>query len=309
MFQTNTTVLNTTSGRVGNITQYTSKTIVSQWFSKEQRKVNLVLLGERYPLSVFSTCFRPDIGGHYEASLSVSMTNAPLCSKSSLATIDVSCPNSQADLSKINSFSVNIDRDQPTRVLLDASSVNGGSRNLTYTWSVVYPSPLSVSKIDGHPLIVPQIITPVSLFASFVVPEANIDYVVQLSVTDHCYTSVKTITISTPCKTVIPLNNLTLAATYTGEIPVTMLSFSYDHTVEVQSFIKYPSCQHYSWSVVDYSATISSSLVTTGTTEFTKTSGFAALISIVVILAVIIPIVIWLYCTKKACFKSTDPRV
>jgi len=309
MFQTNTTVLNTTSGRVGNITQYTSKTIVSQWFSKAERKVYLGLIGESYPLSVFATCFRPDIGGHYEATLSVSIANAPLCSKSSSATIDVSCPNSPPDLSKINSFSVNIDRDQPTRVLLDASSVNGGSKNLTYTWSVVYPSIGSVSLIDGHSLIVPKIVTPVSALASFFVPEANIDYVVQLSVTDHCYTSVKTITISTPCKTVIPLNNLTLAASYTGEVPVPMLSFSYDHTVEVQSFIKYPTCQQYQWSVVDYSATISSSLVTTGPTEFTKTSGFAALISIVVILAVIIPIVLWLYCTKKACFKSTDPRV
>jgi len=144
------------------------------------------------------------------------------------------------------------------------------------------------------------------MVSSFWVPQANVNYLIQLSVSDSCNTVVKNFTIQTPCNLVIPLDNKTLAAYYDGQVPVTLMSFAYDHTQEIGSVFTYPKCQQYVWSLVDYSTAIDASLLTSSTTAFTKTSGFAGLISAVVIVAVIVPIIIWMYCTKKACFKNTD---
>jgi len=222
--------------------------------------------------------------------------------------ITVQCPT--PPVIPLSDWSVSVARDKPTRVWLNADGVTGSVANesLTYNWAIVYPDSNSVSAFDGTHLPIPNIISPRSKLASFFVPRANIDYRVKLSVSDGCSITEKIVTIKTPCSIDIPLQNKTLATTYDGEIPVTLMSFAYDHTQTVAAYLEYPKCQSYTWNLVDYSVDISSSLVTSGGTEFTKTSGFAGLISVVVIVAVVVPVIIWMYLTKKACFKQ-DPRV
>jgi len=148
------------------------------------------------------------------------------------------------------------------------------------------------------------------MVASFWVPQSGINYVVELSVSDRCHNPViKNFTIQTPCDLALPLDNKTLASTYDGSVPVTLMSFAYDHTLEISSVFTYPKCQTYTWSLVDYSVTYSQSLFATTTPDFVKTAGFAGLIAAVVIIAVLVPIILWAYFTRKACFKTTDPRV
>lgn len=307
LFKTVTTTTAMVLPRNGNVTQTIITNSTTQWYNQTKHSVYLELSPTETMPNIFPVCFRPDIGGEYRASLTLSIAAAPLCQKRITSTVLVTCP-STPDLSSVTDMTVQVDRQQPTRVWLNASSVPDPAKNMTFSWKVLYPTVNSQSTVNGHTLQIPKIISPNSRTASFFVPESNIDYIVQLSVTDYCSTTVKSIIIHTLCKTVIPLANKTLATTFSGEIPVNMMSFAYDHTVEIANFLSFPKCQHYAWSLADYSTQYSDSLIS-GSTEFAKTSGFAALISIVVIIAVIVPIVVWLYVTKKACFKSTDPRV
>jgi len=233
------------------------------------------------------------------------------CVVSKLVTITVDCPPAAPDLTAIvGSLNQEVDRSHATRVHLNASGViHTAVDTLSYNWKVIYPTSTSRNPIDGTLLPVPTIIDPQSIWSSFVIPQSGVDYIVELSVSDHCRTTVKNITIKTPCSLFIPYNNKTLSAVYNGEIPVQMMSFAYDHTVEIAAFLSYPRCQLYSWELVDYSARYSDAFYASSEPEFSTTGGFAALISVVVIVAVIVPIVLWMYFTKKGCFNKTDPRV
>jgi hypothetical protein len=205
---------------------------------------------------------------------------------------------------------VPVDRMTATRVWLNASTVSNPKGDLLFKWRILSPTVGSRNPIDGEPLPVPSVVDSESVVASFLIPQAGVDYVVELSVNDHCSTTVKTFTVRTQCALQISLANKTLAAYYDGQVPVTLMSFAYDHTQEVATVVPYPKCQKYTWKLVDYASDkYSDSLLGTTDAEFSKTGGFAALISIVVIIAVIVPLVIWMYCTKKACFNKTDPRV
>jgi len=286
-------------------------TISSRWYSHYKKYVTYYT----YPVDgeyVYTTCFRPDIGGAYEISLTASLLNTPsMCNVVHKSNVVVNCPSGAPDLSMITDMTVPVDRVRPTRAWLNATAVLPTATGaLVYNWKVVYPTQLSTNPIDGVLLPVPTILDPHSSTASFIVPQSGVTYVIELSVSDHCHLTVKTINIQTPCPQVIPLNNKTLAAYYDGSVPVPLMSFAYDHTVEVANFISYPKCQTYNWVLVDYSIAYGDALLgSASTTAFAQTGGFAALISIVVIVAVIVPIIIWMYCTKKACFNKTDPRV
>jgi hypothetical protein len=268
--------------------------------------VELTAINDNNPFGVFSTCFRPDIGSltPYEVTLSMRLTGTE-CVFSQLVSISVDCPPGAPDLKDIvGSLTQSVDRSHATRVHLNASGViHTALDTLSYNWKVLGPPP------SGATFRGPTIINPQSIWASFVIPQSGVDYIVELSVTDHCRTSVKNITIKTPCSQFIPLDNKTLAAVYTGEIPVQMMSFAYDHTVAIAAYLSYPRCQSYFWELKDYSARYSDAFYASSEPEFSKTGGFAALISVVVIVAVIVPIVLWMYFTKKACFNKTDPRV
>jgi hypothetical protein len=259
-----------------------------------------------YPL--YSTCFRPDIPGDYQATLTFQLINTP-CIVPQTTPITATCTGPTTDLSSvIIPTSVQVDRQKPTRVWLNATGVTS-TDTLFYNWKIVYPTSTSRNLVDNVLLPVPEIVAKHTSLASFLIPQAGVSYVVELSVSDHCRTTVKNYTIGTTCAQEILMGNKTLAANYDGNVPVPFMSFAYDHTVEIAAALTYPKCQTYTWSLVDYSVTYSDSLYASDATEFSKTGGFAALISIVVIIAVIVPLVLWMYCTKKACFNKTDPRV
>jgi len=308
-FWSNWTNSTTTSGN--NITTWTSVQTFTDFKQTTQRIVQLDL-GLDGDLSLWSTCFRPDIGGLFVATFSVYL-NASLCPAVTTATqVTVTCGQPPQIPSSLQDWSVMVPRDKPTRVWLSAvgvTDVDTANESLSYNWQLLAPVTGATSPVDGSVLTIPNILAPRSMIASFWVPQANVKYVVQLSVSDGCNTVTKIVTITTQCSLYIPLDNKTLAATYDGQVPVTLMSFAYDHTQEISGYLSYPKCQVYSWQLVDYSTTISDSLLQSGSTEFVKTSGFAGLISAVVIVAVIVPIVVWMYLTKKGCFNKSDPRV
>jgi len=253
-----------------------------------------------------STCFRPDIGGSYTIALVLNIQGDAnqFCMHRTTASVSLTCGSHLPVLDSVIDQTVMVDRELATRVWLNASAVtDADSSNLIYNWRVVYPTASSLSW-KNLPLPIPTIISPQSSTASFFVPQSNIDYIIELSVSDGCDVRNKTITIHSPCSLVVPLPNKTLAANYDGTVPVQLMSFGYDHSQEVSSYISSPKCQRYTWSFDTYSTSYSDSLYLTETTPFTKTSGFAGLISVVVIIAVVIPVIIWMYCTKKACFNK-----
>jgi len=299
---------NTTVDVNSTFTTISTSTIVSNSTYKTQRRIYLTRTTD-FVDGVWPTCFRPDIGGSYIVKFTATLSNTQ-CPVEVIRNITVQCPTPPVIPSSLSDWSVSVARDQPTRVWLNADGVTASVANesITYNWQIVYPNSSSVSSVDGTPLTPPTIISYRSKLASFFVPRANIDYRVKLSVSDGCSTTEKIVTIKTPCSIDIQLQNKTLSTTYDGEIPVTLMSFAYDHTQTVSSYLEYPKCQLYSWKLIDYSVAVSSSLIVSGGTEFTKTSGFAGLISVVVIVAVVVPVIIWMYFTKKACFKQ-DPRV
>jgi len=258
-------------------------------------------------LSVYPTCFRPDVPGAYQATLTLQLLSTTCYYPRDTGIMNVVCPTNPPVLDSIKPMTVQVDREVPTRVWLNASDVAATSTlPLTFFWKVLYPTADSLNPVDGKSLPVPVIVSDRSMLSSFWVPQSNVEYIIELSVSDSCNTVVKNFTVKTPCNTVIPLLNKTLAAYYDGQVPVTLMSFAYDHTQEIGDVFTYPKCQKYTWTLVDYSTSYSDALLGSGATDFVKTSGFAGLISAVVIVAVLVPIIIWMYCTKKACFKNTD---
>jgi hypothetical protein len=316
-YQLNTTVEVTNYTQVINSTTktYYSETREYKWFETAKRTVNLIGLTDN-SMSIFPTCFRPDVGGEYIAELTLRLANTQ-CVDVRTVVVTVDCSSvgfpggASPNLDKIVDFSFPMSRTNANNIVLNGSVVTDADtdvNDLVFNWKLLYPRSGDRSLVDGLLLPIPSMLNSLSMVASFVAPQAGVTYIVELSVTDHCHTIVKNFTIKTPCE-FIPIANKTLAAYYDGSVPVTLMSFAYDHTVEIGSTFTYPRCQDYSWSLVDYSVTYSDSLFITSETEFTKTAGFAGLIASVVIIAIIVPIIIWAYCTKKACFKNTDPRV
>jgi len=295
-----------------DIDKIITTTTERQWYRASKRVVNLVLVPGSTPAK-YPTCFRPDVGHPtkpYVASLTLQYGNTG-CQIVKTSTISVTCSAEAPVLTSVTSFTQSMSRFEANRVFLNASGVTDldtPQERLVFNWKVLYPT-LYNNPFVGEEAIIVYIEDPHSMVASMWIPHANIDYIVELSVTDHCHTVVKNITIKTPCDLSIPLNNKTLAAVYDGTVPVQFMSFAYDHTIEIANYVSYPKCQRYEWSFVDYSVTYSDNLFASVEPEFVKTAGFAGLIAAVVIVAVIVPIIIWAYCTKKACFKNTDPRV
>jgi len=286
----------------------TSTTVVS-YYERNTRTFTLGLSTDRSN-SIFPTCFRPDVGGDYAIKLFLTLANT-VCTVSSTATVSTVCSSYAPVLDLVPStIPAVVARFKPSRVWLNASSVTDGDNSfdqLLFFWEVVYPNIDSYNPIDGSSYTIPQDYEPQAAVTSFVA-QANINYVFKLSVSDRCHTTTKIITITTTCDIDIPLDNRTLVASYDGSIPIPLMSFGYDHTKEIAGYLPAPRCQKYTWTFVDYSVGYSESLFSSNT-DFVKTSGFAGLITAVVIVAVIVPVIVWLYCTKKACFKSTDPRV
>jgi len=221
--------------------------------------------------------------------------------------VTITCSAASPVLESVKDQSVNLFRDKPARVWLDATEVvdaDTPKSTLVYNWRVVYPTSSS-RDIYNRPVPIPSIQSPLTMVASFT-PKAGISYIFELSVSDRCNVVKKNITINTVCSTILNLENKTIAATYDGVVPVQMMSFAYDYAHDISSLVPTPTCQSYQWTVVDYSPTYSDAFLNGGgSTTFTKTAGFAGLISVVVIVAVIVPVIVWLYCTKKACFKNS----
>jgi len=317
LFNTTVTVINTTDHQSNDTTEIDkviSVTTERQWYRSSQRVVNLVLVPGSTLLK-YPTCFRPDVGHptkSYVAALTLQYANTG-CQKVKTSTISVTCSPGAPDLSSITDFTHPMSRMEANRVYLNASGVTDSDtpqHKLGFNWKLLHPiSPYDANPLIGEDPLEVTIEDEHERIASIWLPQANVDYVVELSVTDHCHTVVKNFTIKTPCDLSIPMSNKTLATVHDGTIPVTFMSFGYDHTLEIANYLSYPKCQQYEWTFVDYSVAYSDSLFASTEPEFVKTAGFAGLIAAVVIVAVIVPIIVWAYCTKKACFKSTDPRV
>jgi len=304
----NSTVTNSTLYPNSNVTVFSNITTTSSFYQRRTKTVTLDPIND-LSQSIFTTCFRPDVGGQYVVRLTMRLKGNTICPITQVSTITVGCSTIAPSLSTIGDMTVPVDRDKPTRVWLNATTVTDmdtDKGSLIYNWKVIYP--LSGVYVYGvpFPLTSPVIYSPQSMVSSFWVPQSNVDYIIELSVSDHCNVQIKNITIHTPCSVTVPLQNTTLVSTYDGLVPVQFMSFAYDHTYEVASILAYPKCQLYFWTLYDYSTSYSADAFSqSGTTAFTKTSGFAGLISAVVIVAVLVPVILWLYCTKKACFKGS----
>jgi len=258
----------------GNDTFYRKTTTVTDRFRVFTRSVILDVLTDN-TLSLYPTCFRPDVPGAYVATCTMQLLSTRCYYPVDTAIMNVKCPNTPPVLDSIVPMEVPVDREQPTRVWLNASAVAlTSSLPLTYTWKLLYPTNMTRNPIDGVNYTLPAIVSYRSMVSSFWVPQANVDYVIELSVSDSCNTVVKNFTVKTPCNLRIPLDNKTLAAYYNGEVPVTLMSFAYDHTQEVGNVFTYPKCQKYEWKLVDYSTAYSDALLGSASTDFVKTSGF-----------------------------------
>jgi len=304
---TQTSIVSVNATEQANVTTVT----VTSYYSEVTKTVILTSSDSSYSLDTYPVCFTPDVGGNYQVGLTLNILGVSSCSITQSVPVVVQCSQYGPSLSSIvtNMPTSTVARFGPTQIKLDASGVTDldtPTSLLLFQWSVVYPTSTSINPLDGSYYTVPTIVDSTAPIATFVPPQANINYIIKLSVTDHCNLVSTYITIPTVCDISIVLENRTLAATYDGSVPIPLMAFAYDHTHEIQQYV-YPSCQSYSWQLVDYSIGYSEALSTS--TEFVQTSGFAGLISAVVIVAVTVPIILWLYFTKKACFKGSDPRV
>jgi len=242
---TNTTLA--TYSVTNNATSTTNVTTITV-SSAYVRYLRRVTLQEEHDnsYSIFPVCFRPDVGGNYAVSFFLHLTNADgvnVCSVSSSASISVACTANGPVLDTVTSFTTTVARFKPSRVWLNASTVTDldtPTKDLLFLWEVVYPTSTSIDTRDGTLLTVPTIIEPTSQITSFNAPQANIDYVIKLSVSDRCHLSTKLITIKALCDITINLANRTLVATYDGTVPVPLMSFGYDHTKEIADFLPAP---------------------------------------------------------------------
>jgi len=304
LIETNSTVNNITTMLNSNVSVTTSKFLTSSYYRKSVKTVKLDPAADSN-INPYGTCFRPDIGGAYTAQISFQLKGTT-CYKPKSSVVTVRCSVHAPDLSSLTDRSIIVDRDKPTRVWLNASDVSDLDTvkgNLIYNWKILYPATSVL--VNGIVVLAPKLHSPLSMVSSFWVPQANVDYIVELSVSDHCNVQTKNFTIHTTCSVVLPLQNVTLATTYDGLVPIQLMSFAYDHTYEVSTYLAYPKCQTHQWVLYDYSTTYSDSLLNSESTAFTKTPGFAGLIFSVVFVAVAVPLLLWMYFTKKACFKNS----
>jgi len=305
LLSVNTSFGNDTEWPTTNISVNTRTTVTTKLYKRVIRSVVLDPVSDQSQ-SVYSTCFRPDIGGDYVVKLSFQLRDTT-CVSSQTTTVKVNCGVAPV-LTGITDQTVLVDRIKPTRVWLNATSVTDADTpksDLIYNWKVLYPVQDILDDDENVIITAPIIHAPHSMVSSFWVPQSNVKYIIELSVSDHCNVQTKNFTIFTPCSVTLPLENRTLATTYDGVVPVQLMSFGYDQTYEISGYLSTPKCQTYNWILYDYSTSYSDSLLVSDGTAFTKTPGFAGLISVVVIVAVVVPIVLWMYFTKKACFKNS----
>jgi len=201
LFNTTVTVINTTDHQSNDTTEIDkviSVTTERQWYRSSQRVVNLVLVPGSTLLK-YPTCFRPDVGHPtkpYVAALTLQYANTG-CQRVKTSTISVTCSAEAPVLTSVTSFTQSMSRFEANRVFLNASGVTDldtPQERLVFNWKVLYPT-LYNNPFVGEEAIIVYIEDPHSMVASMWIPHANIDYIVELSVTDHCHTVVKNITI------------------------------------------------------------------------------------------------------------------
>jgi len=306
---------------VMNVTNFT---YVHQVFTRTQRVVMLDILNTgnddsiEYPLT-FPASLRPDVGGTYETSFTFFLNNAgDSCPYTQKATTSIVC-TLPPDLSGVGAFiTATIDRASPAVILLDASAAtDSDSPRLTYYWEIIYPSPANQTNpaySDNFTNYnIPSFLSgATTAHASFQPFTADIDYVFRLHVSDGCTDVTKYVTVHVSCSVPIVTKNTTLVAVFDGSVPVTAMNLGYDYSNELKDVLPWPNCQAYSWSLIQYSPTLSDealSQVGGSSTAFVKTAGFGGVIAAIIIVGVTVPVVLYLYFAKKACFKSTDSRV
>jgi len=265
----------------------------------------------------YPTCFRPDIAGNYEFTFKSHLVNTQ-CPYTATSQLTVQCglPPSLANVPA--SFTLTLDRDVSQNITLDASALtDADSTSFIYNWVIAFPSDTNrtnsrYTNLDFH---VPTILGESSQKATLFGLTADMDVLVDLYVSDGCTVVSKRITIRTECSLKIKDVNTTLVTMYDGTLPITLMTVAYDYQNDMlENYqLPYSSCQKISWTEqIEYSETVSDQAIeqlNSGSTAFVKTAGFAGLIAAVVIVGVTVPVILYLYFSKKACFKSTDPRI
>jgi hypothetical protein len=318
-----TNVTNSTAMTSNSLQQYitnsTKTTILRELYLRQRRFVMLDVFEDTMDTvieykSQYPTWLRPDIGGKYDVELRVSIDGTDgLCAYKASASVTVNC-GAAPDLTAVPAeYKFTIRRDDVSPVLVLNATAASDTQPLAFAWVPVYPT-------DGNapsPLFgeiqfpSPQSLTPLQTTNLYLFQPrtAGITYWFDLFVSDGCSVSHKRISVVTECSIEIPLTNTTLVATFDGTLPVMMMTVAYDYQHEVSQYLPFPSCQTYDWKFLGYSTEIPDGALVGGSTPFVKTAGFAGLIAAVVIVGVTVPVVLFLYFTKKACFKSTDSRV
>jgi hypothetical protein len=311
------TITNSTVGPINGFTNFTLTTVISNYtyHYSSYVKLDMFTTGNddfEYSTSV-PTWLRPDKGGDYEVTFKYSLGQ---CNYSVPVSTKVTCPT-PPDLSSIESFqTVTVDRAVSPVYILDASTVPGKSANgdpLVFQWKLVWPTPDNSTNTDVYPnvsYVVPGFLTSAKEpIAQFQPQDAGINYIFDLYVSDGCTVVTKRITVASKCSVELSNENTNIVATYDGSVPIHMMGVAYDYHTEIGEKLPYPNCQNYQWTYVSYSATLPDELLSSGSTPFTKTAGFGGVIAAIIVVGVAVPVVLYLYFTKKACFKASDPRV
>jgi hypothetical protein len=300
----------------GYMTNFTNRTTITNNHQHIWRNVSLATIYDgrtEYPLTA-PTCFRPDRAGQYEITFRTYLDGSD-CNISRSAMITVSCgapPN--LDLVP-DHLEVTVEPALAPQVILDASAATDpDSKHLTYYWMLIFPTggndtiPNTV-----HDLYDTNMDSQRRVNATFTPWQAGIDYIFDLIVSDGCTNATKRIYVAAKCSVDISKDNVTLIALYDGSVPLARMPMTYDHHAEIADMLPYPSCQNYWWYFLEYQYEIPEAtmeLALSGSsTDFVKTRGFGGVIAAIVIVGVTVPVILYLYFTKKACFKTTDPRV
>jgi hypothetical protein len=268
-----------------------------------------------YPYE-YPTCFRPDIGGDYEFTFKTHLINT-MCPYSSSVPLHVTCGVAPSLVNVPETLKVTLDRHASQNVTLNASdATDADSASLIYNWVLVFPSESNRTdwRYTGYDFRVPTLVGESSKIATLYGLTADMEVLVDLYVSDGCSVVSKRITIFTACSLTIPEVNTTLVTVYDGTVPIPLMSVAYDYQNDMLEYkLPYSSCQHIWWNEnIEYSQTIPDQAINqlnSGSTPFVKTAGFAGLIAAIVIVGVTVPVILYLYFAKKACFKSTDPRI
>jgi hypothetical protein len=275
--------------------------------------------------TTYPTWLRPDINGAYEVTFTTllkGVEDSRSCVYQKKALVSVTCGQAP-DLSGVpDTIKMQVDRATPTMLTLNASAVldsDTDSDHLAFQWVLVYPNwvnhtnPLfpDDSSYDYHVPVFQYETTNFTTqsIVTMQVLDAGLDYVFNLTVSDGCNRVSKRVTVHLECNVALKTDPTHLITTFDGSIPVTMMTMAYDYHTEIASALPYPACQSYRWSELEYTSEIPADYITSGSTDFVKTAGFAGLIAAIVIVGVTVPVILYLYFSKKACFKSSDPRV